>query len=105
MPPLTRRHKFGAIPTVVEGIRFASKKEAKRWAELKLLERAGEIKNLKRQVRYKLTMETVYVADFEYEWKNGGGKVTEDSKGFATPLFRRKAKLMKQQHGVEVRCV
>lgn len=102
---MTRRHKYGAIPTVVDGIRFASKREAKRYAELKLLEKAGEIKNLKRQVRYKLQLETVYVADFTYDWTHGGGSVVEDAKGFATREFKRKAKLMKQQHNVDVRCV
>jgi hypothetical protein len=102
---MTRRPKYGAVSTVVDGIRFASKREAKRFAELKLLEKAGEIVNLKRQVRYKLQMETVYVADFTYSWKHGGGEVVEDSKGYATREFKRKAKLMKQQHNVDVRCV
>lgn len=102
---MIRRHKYGAVATVVDGIRFASKKEAKRYTELKLLEKAGHITNLKRQVRYKLQMETVYVADFEYEWKHGEGHVVEDVKGYATREFKRKAKLMKEQHGVNVRCV
>lgn len=96
-------HKYRAVPTVIDGIKFASKKEARRYSELKLLERAGDIKNLKRQVRYKLNMPTVYVADFEYEWKHGGGKVTEDVKGYATREFKRKARLMKEQYGIEVK--
>lgn len=100
-----RRHKYGAVATTVDGIKFASKKEAKRWQELKLLEKAGHITNLKRQVRYKLQMETVYVADFVYDWTYGDGHVVEDSKGFKTREFKRKAKLMKQQHGIDVRCV
>lgn len=102
---MIRRHKYGAVATVVDGIRFASKKEAKRYTELKLLEKAGHITNLRRQVRYKLTMPTVYIADFVYDWRFGEGQTVEDVKGYATREFKRKAKLMKEQHGVNVRCV
>lgn len=98
-----RRHKYGAVATTVDGIKFASKKEAKRWQELKLLEKAGHITNLKRQVRYKLQMETVYVADFVYDWRFGEGQTVEDVKGFRTRDYRRKVRLMKQQHGIQVR--
>lgn len=100
---MTRRPKYGAVSTVVDGIRFASKREAKRFAELKLLEKAGEIVNLKRQVRYKLQMETVYVADFTYAWKHGGGEVVEDVKGYRTRIYQRKARLMREQHGIHVK--
>jgi hypothetical protein len=99
------RNKYRAVPTVVDGIRFASKREAKRWSELKLLEQAGDIKNLRRQVRYKLTMPVAYVADFVYEWRHGATVVIEDAKGYATPLFKRKARLMKQQHNIDVKLV
>lgn len=52
--PLRRRHKYGAKATVVDGIRFASKKEANRYGELKLLERAGHIKDLELQPSFDL---------------------------------------------------
>lgn len=68
--------KYHATKTVVDGITFDSKKEAKRYAELKLLERAGAIRDLRRQVRYELISAfdvpgkhyrpTSYVADFVY---------------------------------------
>jgi len=46
----SKRNKYSAQPTVVDGIRFDSKREAKRWGELRLLEQAGKIADLKRQV-------------------------------------------------------
>ena len=67
------KNKYHAKPTYVGDIRFDSKKEAKRWQELVLLERAGEIKNLRRQVEFELIPKTshgrriVYRADFVYD--------------------------------------
>jgi dsDNA-binding SOS-regulon protein len=62
--------KYGAVRTEVDGISFASKKEARRYSELKLLERAGEIADLQLQPRFPLTVNGVrvctYVADFQY---------------------------------------
>ena len=105
---MIRRHKFGAVPTVVEGIRFASKKEAKRWAELKLLERAGEIVDLEHQVKYPLVVNgqlvCSYICDFRYAWKHGGGQVVEDVKSGPTKTreYRIKRKLMQAIHQVEI---
>src|SRR6185295_14364812 len=73
--------KYKNVKTEVDGIKFDSKKEAKRWQELKLLEAAGEITDLKRQVKYPLTAtnnrsdgkterECSYMADFVY-WRSG----------------------------------
>lgn len=95
------RNKYHAQPTMLYGIRFASKREARRYGELKLLEKAGKIKNLRRQVPYALTIQTKYLADFCYE--ENGLLVVEDSKGFATREFKRKRKAMKQQYGIEVK--
>ena len=69
------KHKYNARRTVVDGISFASAKEARRYGELKLMERAGQISELKLQVRYKLVQTVTYVADFEYfdtKKKNAG---------------------------------
>lgn len=67
---MARRSKYGAVPTEVDGIRFASKAEAKRYSELKLMERAGEIAALKLQPKFPVVVAGVkigsYVADFSY---------------------------------------
>lgn len=103
---MKRPSKYGAVATVVDGVRFASKAEAKRDAELQLLARAGRIIGLKRQPRYELKVNGVkvctYVADWEYVEKptHGGPTVTiaEDRKGALTPAFKIKWALAKALH-------
>lgn len=98
--------KYRNVPTVVDGIRFASKREAFRYCELKLLEKAGEIKLLKLQPRYPFTIEGLhvctYVGDFDYMETTTGRHVTEDSKGVRTKDFIIKAKLFHALYGREI---
>lgn len=93
-----RPNKYRNEPIVVDGIRFASKAEARRYGELKLLVRAGEVFDLRRQVPYEIVVDghpiCRYVADFDYLDKNGL-PVTEDVKGVLTPEFKIKAKLFR----------
>lgn len=103
--------KFGNVPTEVDGIKFASKKEARRYSELRLLERAGEISDLKVQPRYPFTINgfhiATYVADFAYRDAHGRD-VVEDVKGgraTQTDVFRLKAKLFHAIYGREVQVV
>ena len=101
--------KFRNVPTEIDGIRFASKREAKRYCDLKLLERAGEIKALRLQPRYPLTVNSLhvatYVGDFEYVESKSGRIVTEDAKGVKTRDFVNKAKLFHALYGREVVCI
>lgn len=102
--------KYRNQPTEVDGIRFASKAEAKRYNELKLLEKAGEITDLELQKRYPLaafdgTKIGVYVADFDYTDRKTLSRVTEDVKGVLTPTFKLKAKLFKAQFGREIKII
>lgn len=108
--PAQRASKYGNVPTIVDGMRFASKAEARRYIELRLLERAGEILNLVCQPRYVLgsgTKPPVYVADFAYS--EAGRQVAEDVKGgeaTQTPVFKLKAKLFCERYPhVELRIV
>lgn len=99
------RSKYRNIRTIVDGHKFASKKEARRYTELRLLEKAGKIGNLLLQVRFPIYTNgyTVchYVADFEY-WENGM-HVIEDCKGFRTPLYKLKAALMQAIRGITIK--
>lgn len=101
--------KYRNTPTEVDGIRFASKKEARRYVYLKALERDGEIRNLRVQPRYPLVVDAMvictYVADFEYEFEVLPRLVTEDVKGVKTPEFILKAKLFHALYGREVQIV
>ena len=121
--------KYRAQPTVVDGVRFASKREAARYAELKLLEKAGEIRGLVLQPRFELhaamTLRDVgrgrdparigcYVGDFAFEeravppggpvaFRREWRRVVEDVKGFKTPLYRWKAKHVSAEYGIVIR--
>lgn len=107
------RHKYGAQPTTIDNIRFASKAEARRYQELKLLEKAGEIRELELQPKFPLfapgrgnggPYECVcvghYVADFRY--LEGKTLQIEDVKGMKTPLYRWKKKHFEAQYGISI---
>ena len=107
-----RDSKYGNTKVEDDGIKFDSKAEHKRWQYLVMLERAGEIKDLKLLVPVILIpsmprpsggreRSTTYLADFTYQTK-AGVKVVEDVKGAVTPEFRLKRKLMLFVHGIEV---
>ena len=99
---LKKPHKYSARRVVVHGISFPSQREASRWIHLMFQQKYGLITNLKRQVRYELVMKTHYVSDFEYDEVPTGEHVVEDAKGYRTPLYERKKKLLRQQHGIEI---
>lgn len=111
---MPRKHKYGAKPTVVDGIRFASMKEARRFQELKMLEKAGEIHTIELQPKYPIiavrligggSMKVAdYVADFRYQTKKYPSEVVvEDVKGFKTPVYRLKKKIVEVQYGIQIR--
>lgn len=121
--------KYHNIKTkTFDGIEFDSRKEARRWNELKLLERAGEIKDLQRQVKYVLIpaqyetieryskdgkrlkdgtrlieRETSYVADFVYTDMKTGETVVEDTKGVKTKDYILKRKMMLYFHHIRIK--
>lgn len=90
-------NKYRNKPIVIDGIWFQSKKEGKRWGELRLLEKAGEITRLKRQLPFPLNVngEKIgkYMADFVYTDARGKD-VVEDVKGVLTSVYKLKKKLM-----------
>lgn len=109
-----RAHKYGAKATTVDNIRFASQKEARRYQELKLLEKAGAIDSLRLQPAFRLCTwhgdhseapcVGSYVADFAYRQRvpTGWRSVVEDVKGFKTPLYRWKKKHVEAQYGITI---
>ena len=99
------RTKYGAVRT--DG--FASRREARRYAELRMLERGGVITDLECQVAFELqapastgTLATVgrYIADFVYI--ENGRKVVEDAKGVRTPLYQWKRRHFEIQYGMPI---
>ena len=102
-----RHNKFNAKQIKVGGLTFDSRKEFRRYGELRLMERAGEIMDLVFHPRYSLDYNghhiTTYEADFSYKETKGLVNVVEDVKGFKTDVYKLKKKLMKAIHGIEVR--
>jgi hypothetical protein len=97
--------KYHNRRVVVDGIAFDSQREADRWGELKLMQEAGLIQDLRRQVRFPIVVNEqkicVYVADFVYE--RDGKTIVEDAKGYRTRVYQLKRALMKACHGLEIR--
>lgn len=114
-------NKYNARKTEVDGIVFDSQKEANRFAELKLMQKAGLIKDLQRQKKYCVipTVEgekgkikqraTYYIADFVYYEKQSNTNwwklVVEDVKSPATitATYKLKKKLMLWRYGIEIK--
>lgn len=119
------RSKYGATKVKIDGFTFDSKKEASRYSVLKDMQEKGLISNLQRQVEFELipaqresstigkkgavklgkTIERkcVYKADFCYTDERTGAYVVEDSKGFRTPEYKIKRKLMLFMKGIRIR--
>lgn len=123
-----RRRKYGNTKVTVDGIQFDSKREAARYQELKLLERAGVISFLQWQAKFQLIPnqyapsdetytkgprkgqrkpgkllehECSYIADFCYI--QNGETVVEDAKGYRTEVYKIKKKLMLERYGIQIR--
>ena len=103
----SRGNKYGARKIEVDGEKFDSAKEYRRWCELKILERAGVITELKRQVSFELIPKQkgeracTYVADFTYY--QDGEYIVEDAKGLKTDVYRIKKKLMLWVHNIRIK--
>lgn len=106
--------KYGSKKTELDGIVFDSKREASRYAELKLMEMAKLISDLELQVPFELIpaqrinnkvveRACTYVADFVYYDKAMGETVVEDAKGMRTDVYKIKRKLMLQKYNIKIK--
>ena len=104
--------KYHNTKVKINGEIFDSKKEAARWQELLLLQRAGKISHLNRQVTYELIpsqyidgkcveRSVKYVADFVYN--QDGQLIVEDTKGMKTPEYVIKRKMMLFTYGIRIK--
>ena len=114
---MKRAPKYHNQTITMGGERYDSKKEFRRWHELRLMEAAGLIKDLQRQVKFVLipsqkkegkviARECAYIADFVYQEKIGLNEwqtVVEDAKGMKTEVYKIKKKLMLWVHGIEIK--
>ena len=120
-----KRSKYNNRKITIDGMTFDSVHEARRWRELKKLEKAGEIHDLERQVNFlllppqrepdeigprggvkkgKLLEKSItYRADFSYIDTETGKKIVEDAKGVRTDEYKIKRKLMLWVYGIRIR--
>ena len=107
------RSKYRAVKVKTEEGTFDSMGEYARWQDLKLLQRAGVITGLKRQVKFELIPSTIlpggkkqravtYVADFRYYDSREGKWITEDFKGYQTKEYKLKKKLVFYIYGIDI---
>lgn len=105
--------KYHSRKVTVNGIVFASHREARRYQELQMLLRAGEISQLQMQKKYTLIpaqkkpsggteRAVTYTADFVYKDRDGN-EIVEDSKGVRTQQYIIRRKLLLYVHGIEIR--
>ena len=104
-----RKTKYNNKKTIVDGIKFDSAREAKRWGELKILLKAERIRDLKRQITFNIRADGQHIcryrADFVYSEYAAGKwtEVVEDSKGCRTDVYKLKRKLLRVLHGIDIR--
>lgn len=101
-----KKSKYGNKRTIVDGLKFDSKRESERYLILKALQTAGEITKLRLQAHIPCdvngTHVCTYVADFAYTKPGDSRETFEDSKGHRTALYILKRKLVFACHGIEI---
>lgn len=101
------RHKYGADPVEIDGHKFPSKKEARRYIILRRDQVLGLIKNLRIQVPYELneggTHSLKYIADFVYTDVATDLEIVEDAKGYRTREYKKKKRLMLEIYKIKIK--
>ncbi len=102
------KRKYKNKKIIVDGMKFDSQLEANRWQELKILQKGGAIKDLRRQVRFELqpkykkngkTIQSIsYVADFVYYSFTERKIIVEDTKGYLTEVYKLKKKIFEYKY-------
>lgn len=103
-----KTNKYSNEKIIVDGIEFDSKLEARRWQQLNLLQKAGNIKDLRRQIKFELQPSYIkndkviqsinYVADFVYYDLNKRQFIIEDTKGYKTEIYKLKKKILEYKY-------
>jgi len=95
------KHKFNAISNIQDGIKFSSKKEGRRYQDLKLLQGQGEVLFFLRQVPFHLPGGVKYLCDFLVFWKDGNVTI-EDVKGIKTSMYIVKKKMVQNLYPISI---
>jgi hypothetical protein len=102
--PKSKKNKFNAVKTEIDGITFHSKKEAARYRDLKLMQYAGEITDLQLQVPFvvEINSENIFTWYADFVYNDDGEPVIEDCKGFKTDIYRLKKKAVEAYFDIEI---
>jgi hypothetical protein len=105
---MKKQNKYRNIPTIIDGIKFASKKEAQRYKDLILMQKAGIVKSIELQKPYDLNdyaetkrEQVKYICDFFVKWKDGRETV-EDTKGYRTQTYKLKKKFFETRYRIKI---
>lgn len=101
MPRKRVQHKYRAVRTERDGLKFASKKEARYYDQLKLRQRSGDVVMFLRQVRFDLPGGVFYYCDFQVFEASGDVRFV-DVKGVETETFKVKRRLVESLYPVEI---
>ena len=104
--------KYGNVKTVIDGIKFDSRKEATFYGKLKLMKRAGEILDFEMQPEFEYYVSFVandrkfgyirkYIADFKVIFPDGRTEIW-DVKGVKTAIYKQKKKIIEKLYGIEI---
>ncbi len=96
--------KYRSIRTTVDGISFASRREANRYAELRIELLAGEIEDLVLQKPFSLDVNGMHICDYvaDFVYQRNGKPIVEDAKGKRLELYRIKKLLMRAIYEIEI---
>lgn len=109
-----RGKKSGRVKNVkrveVDGILFDSTKEARRYQDLRLMQKSGQIKELMRQVKFPIYIKDVFICDwvadftYIYAWHDGWmEKVVEDVKGWKTEVYKLKKRMVEAEYRIKIK--
>ena len=106
-PKSKKKNKYNAKKIVVNGIKFDSIGESKRYQELKLQEHCGLVTALELQPRFDIKVNGKYIAFYraDFKYKKNGEEIVEDFKSPATkknPVYRLKKKLVEAIYGITI---
>jgi len=107
------KNKYGAKKKMVNGIEFDSTKEARRYQDLELMQKAGEIRRLRRQVPFTVFIKNKliceWLADFVYDLRGAQfgesfvwETIIEDTKGYRTEVYKLKRKMVQAEYGFKI---
>lgn len=99
-----KKSKYNAKKKMIDGIEFDSTREARQYQDLVLQQQAGQIQGLRRQVAFPIFINNILVCEWfaDFVYRNGSGEIVRDCKGFKTPVYKLKKKMVEASYGIKI---